>query len=119
MRPAIREAKRMPLSRRTFVQGTACTAAAPMLPAAPPERPNLLWLFWEDTGPHWGCYGDRYSVTPNIDHLAKLGCVYDNVWASAPVCAPARSAIISGVCPTSCGAEHMRSVSPMPGGWKM
>jgi uncharacterized sulfatase len=109
----------MKLSRRTFVQRTACAAAAPLIPAAQSERPNILWLFWEDTSPHWGCYGDHYTATPNFDRLAELGCVYDSVWASTPVCAPARSAIISGVCPTSCGAEHMRSMSPMPASWKM
>lgn len=48
-----------------------------------------------------------------------MGCVYDNVWGSAPVCAPARSAIITGVCPTACGADNMRSMSPIPAGWKM
>jgi uncharacterized sulfatase len=101
------------------MQGTAAAAAAPLLQGATTDRPNLLWLVWEDTGPHLGCCGDKYSVTPNFDRLAKLGCIYDNVWASAPVCAPARSAILSGVCPTSCGAEHMRSMSPMPAGWKM
>jgi len=58
-------------------------------------------------------------VTPHVDRLAQRGCVYDNCWASAPVCAPARTAIISGICPTSCGAEHMRSFTHLPAGWKM
>lgn len=110
--------RREGLTRRTFVERTAGAAAAPLLPAAP-DRPNLLWLVWEDTSPHFGCYKDRYSSTPHLDRLAQSGCVYDNVWASAPVCAPARSAIISGVCPTACGAENMRSMTPMPSGWKM
>jgi len=109
----------MSISRRTFIESAVAATAAPLVRAAPSERPNLLWLVWEDIGPHLGCYGDSYSVTPNFDRLAKRGCVYDNVWASAPVCAPARTAIMSGLCPTSTGAEHMRSMTELPAGWKM
>jgi arylsulfatase A-like enzyme len=107
------------VSRRAFIQGTAAAAAAPVGRSAGPERPNILWLVWEDIGPHLHCCGDAYSATPNIDRLAKRGCVYDNCWASAPVCAPARTAIISGVCPTSTGAQHMRSMTRLPEGFKM
>lgn len=108
-----------PVSRRAFLQGAAGAAAVPFVGSAQEDRPNFLWLTWEDIGPHLHCCGDEYSTTPNIDRLAKRGCVYDNVWASAPVCAPARTAIISGVCPTATGAEHMRSMTRMPAGWKM
>ncbi len=105
-----------PSSRREFLAGIA---AAPLLNAAPTPKPNFLWLTWEDIGPHLHCCGDEYSTTPNFDRLAKRGCVYSNVWASAPVCAPARTAIVTGVSPTSTGAEHMRSMTRMPAGWKM
>ena len=107
------------VSRRTFLQGAAGTAAVPFAGSAQQDRPNFLWLTWEDIGPHLHCCGDGYSTTPNFDRLASRGCIYDNCWASAPVCAPARTAIITGVCPTSTGAEHMRSMSPMPAAWKM
>ena len=88
-------------------------------PAPGASRPNFLWLTWEDIGPHLHCTGDDYSTTPNFDRLAKRGCVYTNAWASAPVCAPARTAIVTGVSPTSTGAEHMRSMTRMPAAWKM
>jgi len=77
-------------------------------------RPNILWITSEDNGPHLGCYGDSYADTPNIDALAARGTRYLHAWSSAPVCAPARTAIISGVYPPSTGAEHMRSMVPMP-----
>jgi uncharacterized sulfatase len=108
-----------PVSRRAFLRRAAGTAAVPFVGSAQQDDPNFLWLTWEDIGPHLHCCGDEYSTTPNFDRLAKRGCIYDNCWASAPVCAPARTAIITGVCPTSTGAEHMRSMSPMPAGWKM
>lgn len=78
------------------------------------ERPNILWVTTEDTGPHLGCYGHPDAVTPHLDRLAARGLRYRNAWSNAPVCAPARTAIISGVYPTSTGSEHMRSLVEMP-----
>lgn len=75
-------------------------------------RPNILWLTCEDMGPHLGCYGDRYANTPNLDRLAAKGTIYTRVWSTAPVCAPARTAIISGMYPSTTGSEHMRSLVP-------
>ena len=83
------------------------------------DRPNILWITCEDTGPHLGAYGDRYADTPNLDRLATRGMIYANVWSNAPVCAPARTAIIAGMYPTSTGSEHMRSMTRLPAGMKM
>jgi uncharacterized sulfatase len=104
------------LTRRSFV---ATLGAAPFLRAARAPLPNILWITCEDTGPHLHACGDDYSVTPNLDRLAARGSIFMNAWSNAPVCAPARTAIISGVCPTATGAEHMRSMTRMPAGWKM
>lgn len=95
----------------------ACSLACTLAAAAP--RPNILWLVAEDINPHLGCYGDPYAVTPNLDKLAARGMTYLNVWANAPVCAPARTALISGVYPPSTGGEHMRSLVPVPPFLKM
>lgn len=77
-------------------------------------RPNILWLTCEDMGPNLGCYGDSFATTPNLDRLAAKGLRYVNAWSNAPVCAPARTAIIVGMYPTALGAEHMRSEVAMP-----
>jgi uncharacterized sulfatase len=87
--------------------------------AAPPRLPNILWITCEDTGPQLGCYGDKYAETPHLDRLAARGLRYRNAWSTAPVCAPARTTIITGVYPTSTGAEHMRSLVRMPGFMRM
>jgi uncharacterized sulfatase len=87
--------------------------------AEAPPRPNILWISSEDHGPHMGCYGDNYATTPNVDRLAARGMIYTHCWSCAPVCAPARTTIISGMYPPSTGAEHMRSLLPFPQGAKM
>lgn len=78
------------------------------------EQPNILWIVSEDINPHLGCYGDTNAVTPNIDRLATGGLRYTRCWSTAPVCAPARTALITGMYPTSLGAEHMRSEVSIP-----
>jgi len=66
-----------------------------------------------------GCYGDPFADTPNLDRLASRGLIYLNCWSNAPVCAPARTAIISGLYPPSTGSQHMRSMVPIPKFMKM
>lgn len=72
-------------------------------------RPNILWISFEDTNPFYGCYGDAVGVTPNLDRLASEGCLWTRCFSTAGVCAPARSAVITGMYPTSIGTHHMRT----------
>ena len=76
---------------------------------APQELPNILWLVSEDNSPMLGCYGDDFATTPNLDKLASEGFLYTHAYANAPVCAPARNTIITGVYACSNGNQHMRS----------
>ncbi|MHB8900055.1 MAG: sulfatase-like hydrolase/transferase [Thermoguttaceae bacterium] len=83
------------------------------------DRPNILWLTSEDHGPEMGCYGDKLARTPNVDTLAAKGMLFKRAWSTAPVCAPARTAIISGLYPSSSGGLHMRSMVALPAGMKL
>ena len=49
-------------------------------------RPNVLWLFLEDTNPWFSCYGDTVVQTPNIDALAAAGVKFDRGYQTAGVC---------------------------------
>lgn len=89
------------------------------LPAFAADQPNILWLTSEDHSPHMGCYGDKVARTPNVDALAAKGLRFRHAWSVAPVCAPARTAIISGLYPSSSGGLHMRSMVSLPEGFKM
>src|SRR3954470_4729161 len=83
------------------------------------ERANILWITCEDISPNLGCYGDGYAVTPNLDAFAAKGMRYTNVISNAPVCAPARTTIITGLYPPSTGAEHMRSLVNLPTSFRL
>ena len=78
------------------------------------DPPNILWIVSEDNGPFLGCYGDEFATTPTLDKLASQGILYENAFANAPVCAPARSTIITGMYPPSMGTQNMRSTYPIP-----
>lgn len=80
-----------------------------------PDKPNILWIVSEDNTTLLGCYGDEIATTPNIDRLAGEGILYENAFCTAPVCAPARSTLITGMYPTAMGTENMRSDYPIPG----
>src|SRR5688572_29968794 len=103
---------------RLLIAITLCQLIASASRAAD-QLPNILWITSEDNGPHLGCYGDTYATTPNLDALAARGLIYTNANANAPVCAPARTAIISGLYPPSTGSEHMRSLVGLPAGFRM
>lgn len=64
------------------------------------SRPNIVFILIDDMG--WkdlGCMGSEYYQTPRIDALAKEGVLFEQAYACAPVCSPARGAILSGKFP--------------------
>ncbi len=65
------------------------------------QLPNILWITTEDITPMLGCYGDPVASTPNLDKLAEKGIQFNNAFSTAPVCAPARSCLVTGVSATS------------------
>ncbi|HXH33573.1 MAG TPA: sulfatase [Plantibacter sp.] len=90
-----------------------------MTAAVGESLPNIVWISTHDINPDLGTYsgvwpGAEYAHTPNLDALAARGVRFDNAFAAAPICAPARSAIITGNFPTSIGTMHMRSKAVPP-----
>ena len=78
------------------------------------QQPNILWITSEDNGPFLGCYGDSNANTPNLDKLAENGIRYTNCFSNTPVCAVARSSIITGAPAPTSGMHHMRSKIKLP-----
>lgn len=72
-------------------------------------QPNIIWITCEDISPYIGAYGDKEVKTPNIDQLAREGIRYTRAYTTAGVCAPSRSAIITGMYQQSIGTQHMRT----------
>ena len=99
---------------RWFQLGCLLAVFAACLTASAADRPNILWISAEDlSAGTLGCYGGA-AHTPRLDRLAAEGLRFDAAFAAAPVCAPSRSAIITGVMPTTLGSLPMRCRATPP-----
>ena len=62
------------------------------------QKPNIIYILADDLGyGELGCYGQELIETPNIDKLAESGMRFTQHYAGAPVCAPSRCALLSGM----------------------
>lgn len=89
-----------------------CTPAEPretQADTAPPEQPNILWLVGENMNLDLGIYGAANVSTPHLDSLGEQGLRFTRVFATSPVCAPSRSAFMTGMYQTTTDTHHMRS----------
>ena len=69
-------------------------AAAPSKTVRPP---NVIYILADDLGyGDLGCYGQTKFATPNIDRLAREGMRFTSFYSGNTVCAPSRSALLTG-----------------------
>jgi arylsulfatase A-like enzyme len=81
------------------------------------EKPNVVFIISDQHKlESTGAYGSKLSITPNIDELAKTGVRFNNCYTPAPVCAPARAALITGMYPYANGAIYHKTPVKMPDG---
>ena len=68
------------------------------------DKPNVLFIAVDDLN-HWVHYLGRnpQSATPNIDALAARGVRFSRSYCAAPVCNPSRTALMSGLRPSTTG----------------
>ncbi|NLD43196.1 MAG: sulfatase-like hydrolase/transferase [Chloroflexi bacterium] len=71
------------------------------------SRPNVLWLMTdEQRTDSLGCYGSPWAVTPHLDRLAGQGALFCHAVTPAPVCVPARVALLTGLYPSHTGVWY-------------
>lgn len=59
--------------------------------------PNIIYILADDLGyGDLSCYGQKNFSTPNIDRLAKQGMLFTQHYSGSTVCAPSRSALMTG-----------------------
>lgn len=68
------------------------------------KKPNVLFLAIDDLNDWTGMLkGNTQAKTPQLDKLAAKGMVFTNAHCAAPACGPSRSAIMSGIRPSTSG----------------
>jgi len=89
----------MSWSRRQFLAAaTASTSAVAKAKSA--TKPNVVIVFLDDSG--WADFrpfGSPKYPTPNVERLAREGCMYTNFYVPQAVCSASRSALMSGCYP--------------------
>lgn len=73
-------------------------AAHPAGAAAPPARPNIVFILADDAGyGDLGCYGQKRIQTPCLDKMAAEGMRFTQAYCGTSVCAPSRCALMTGL----------------------
>jgi arylsulfatase A-like enzyme len=66
--------------------------------AAVPIKPNVIFILADDLGyGDLGFLGQEWIETPHLDRLAADGVFFSNHYSGATVCAPSRSALMTGL----------------------
>lgn len=91
-----------------------------------PTQPNIIFILADDLG--WkdlGCYGNKFTETPNIDKLAEGGIRFTDAYAACPVCSPTRASIMTGKYPARLqltnyikGERTDKNSPVLPANWK-
>ena len=75
--------------------------------------PNILLIMTDQhRWDYLGCAGADFVDTPNIDRLAASGVRFTNAFTNAPICAPARIGLATGMHPARIGTLDNQSYLP-------
>lgn len=64
------------------------------------DRPNILFIIFDDLRPELGCYGQSHMHTPNIDRLGVSSVQFNRAYCQIPVCGASRASLFTGLRPT-------------------
>ena len=96
---------------------SVCFASVVKAQASKSTKPNVVFIISDQHKLEAiGAYGSKIAITPNIDALAKTGVRFTNCYTPAPVCAPARAALVTGMYPYANGAIYHKAPIRMPDG---
>jgi arylsulfatase A-like enzyme len=85
------------VNRRQFLAATAGSAAASILRAQTPAKPNIVMIYADDVGyGDLSCYGASRVRTPNLDRLAGAGVRFTNAHSTSATCTPSRYSLLTG-----------------------
>jgi arylsulfatase A-like enzyme len=81
-----------------FFIGLCSAVVMSFSPAQGADKPNIIFVLADDLGyGDLGCYGQKLIQTPNLDRMAAEGMRFTQFYAGAPVCAPSRAVLMTGL----------------------
>ena len=83
--------------KRSILRLLVLAVMLPLSGKAFAKRPNVLLVVVDDASwREYGAYGWTNVKTPHFDRIAKAGALFQHGYCSAPSCAPARAALLTG-----------------------
>ncbi len=80
------------------------------------RKPNIIFILADDLGyGDLGSYGQKRIRTPQLDRMAREGIRFDNFYAGAPVCAPSRASLLTGLHQGHAYVRGNTTQVPVPG----
>lgn len=78
------------------------------------KQPNILFIMLDQLRyDYLSCAGAEFVRTPSIDKIAKMGMRFTNCFTNAPLCAPARIGLSTGLMPSRLGSVDNNSYLPL------
>ena len=96
----------------TLIGSGAIHFSLPQSIMAVEKQPNIVVFIADDAGMDFGCYGNPYIHTPNIDALAAQGVRFENAFVTAPQSSPSRTSMLSGYYAHTIGTEDLHASLP-------
>ena len=88
-----------------------CIVLCTCVPGLADNRPNVLFICTDDLNDWVSCLRTRPNIkTPHIDSLARRGTLFTNAHCPAPLCNPCRTAIMTGLRPSTSGIYNNNAV---------
>ena len=73
------------------------------------QKPNILVFIADDAGMDFGCYGNKYIHTPNIDKIAANGLRFEKAFLTSPQSSPSRTSMMTGMFAHTIGTEDLHT----------
>jgi arylsulfatase A-like enzyme len=106
--------RNMPLAIVLLLLSLGAGRQSPALVAGRSAAPNILLIVADDLGyGDLGSYGQKNIQTPVLDRLAAAGMRFTNFYAGSTVCAPSRSALMTGLHTGHTPIRGNREAQPM------
>ena len=78
------------------------------------DKPNFIIFIADDISwDDFGCYGNSFVQTPNIDKLSSEGIMFSNMYLTTSSCSPSRNSIMTGRYPHNTGAPELHTEPPI------
>ncbi len=78
------------------------------------DHPNFIIFIADDISwDDFGCYGNNFVQTPNIDQLSSEGIMFRNMYLATSSCSPSRNSIMTGRYPHNTGAPELHTEPPL------